>query len=112
MTTALTVEPERHADRLTLSLTGEMDIDSCSRVSDALDLDGCTSVVLDLAGLTFMDSSGVNLVLRLRQRLAPEGVHLALHGVQGQPRRLVTLVGLETVVEVEPAARTAQAWAP
>ncbi|MFF3565289.1 STAS domain-containing protein [Streptomyces sp. NPDC002574] len=111
MTTALTVAPERHADRLTLCLTGEMDIDNVSRVNEALDLDGCTSVVLDLAGLTFMDSSGVNLVLRLRHRLGPEGVHLALHGVQGQPRRIVTLVGLQDVVEVEPPAPAAPATA-
>ncbi|MFD3455090.1 STAS domain-containing protein [Streptomyces sp. NPDC058691] len=111
MTTDLIVAPERHADRLTLSLTGEMDTDNCSRVDEALDLEGCTSVVLDLAGLTFMDSSGVNLVLRLRHRLGPEGVRLALHGVQGQPRRVVDLVGLDEVVDVESPAQAVPAAA-
>ena len=46
---------------------GELDLDSVHRVEAALDglhAEGCANIVLDLRGLTFMDSTGLRLVIR------------------------------------------------
>ncbi|MFG3310153.1 STAS domain-containing protein [Streptomyces wuyuanensis] len=72
-----------------------MDLDTCpdvTRVTDALQLRGRT-LTLDLAGVYFMDSMCLNMLLRLRQRADIEDGTLELCGLQDQPRRLLDLTG-------------------
>ena len=52
--------------------------------------------MLDLAGLTFMDSSGVHLLFHLAERLATGGRRLAVIAPRGSaPRRVLELSGPE-----------------
>jgi anti-anti-sigma factor len=55
---------------LVLALHGELDLATVDDVSAAIDEHGANrrAVVLDLRGLTFMDSSGINLLVRLHAR--------------------------------------------
>ena len=57
---------ERHeADRVVLTLTGELDFGTVGTVQQRLGelCDASQAVLLDLDGLTFMDSTGIRLVL-------------------------------------------------
>jgi anti-sigma B factor antagonist len=57
-----------HSDgRATLELHGELDIGTAPKLDAAVDRaleDGCSEVVLNLAGTTFMDSSGLGALIR------------------------------------------------
>jgi anti-sigma B factor antagonist len=92
------VTTDRRGGEYLLRVTGEMDLNTCPRLDAALHLPtGCTAVLLDLSEVSFMDSSGLNLLLRLRLRLQRGGVRLHLTGLAGQPRGLFDLVGAHEV---------------
>ncbi len=95
---SLGVTTDRRGCQYVLRVAGEMDLDSCPRLDAALEVPpGCTSVLLDVSEVSFMDSSGLNLLLRLRLRLQRTGMALALVGLAGQPRGLFDLVGAHEV---------------
>ena len=59
----------RHDDRYTLLLGGELDLASASCVEDLtreLCADGASEIVLDLSGLVFIDSAGLDAILQAR----------------------------------------------
>jgi anti-sigma B factor antagonist len=65
--TELRCEVARNGTVAWVQPIGELDLDSVHRVEAALEGlrdEGCSSVVLDLRGLTFMDSTGLRLVIR------------------------------------------------
>jgi anti-anti-sigma factor len=56
-----------------VNLKGELDIASADGVADAIvAVDGAT-VVVDLSGLTFMDSTGISALVVARRRILAEG---------------------------------------
>ncbi|HEU4976079.1 MAG TPA: STAS domain-containing protein [Baekduia sp.] len=67
---------------------------------------GVTRVVLDLRELTFVDSSGIGLILKFRRHFAAEGIEFAL--IRGEPRvqRTFALAHVEPLLPwTEPAPR-------
>ncbi|MDH2387931.1 STAS domain-containing protein [Streptomyces sp. HNM0663] len=73
---------------MSVTLSGELDIDTAGRIEPHLaPLASCRhrDVMLDLAGVTFCDSSGAALLLRLHRQCAAEGVRLCLCRVPRVP---------------------------
>jgi anti-sigma B factor antagonist len=67
----LEVTVTRDADRHTVALSGELDISTVGRAEAALaeaESGDAHMIVLDLSGLTFMDSTGVRLALAAAAR--------------------------------------------
>jgi anti-anti-sigma factor len=65
------LELRRERDRVTVVPYGELDLATSPRLAaqlDALVAAGVTDIVLDLTRLTFMDSTGLNLVIRHSHR--------------------------------------------
>ncbi len=60
---------EHQADRLVID--GEVDMNSAPQLRAALEehFPGSRAVTLDLAGVTFMDSSGLRVLIELHQRV-------------------------------------------
>ncbi len=80
-------------DRLTVRVAGEVDLDTADQL--AAGLEACHgTVVLDLAGVTFMDSSGLGTLVRARNRLLSEGGALLVRDPSKRVRRLFELTGL------------------
>lgn len=71
-------------------LRGELDLSTVEKVEDALDAahSGEKLLVLDLSALTFLDSTGLRLMVTVDQRARKDG------------RRLVIVKGPETVQRV------------
>ena len=57
-------------------------------------------ITLDLSGLTFMDSSGIAVILKTDRLLRQTGGALALCGVPRQVRRVLDVAGLTNIVPV------------
>jgi STAS domain len=55
---------------------------------EAVDPSDCTSVVVDLAGVSFMDCRGLNALLIGRRGLARRNIELHVRNAQPQARRL------------------------
>ena len=57
-----------------VTLHGELDIASADGLADALVEVAGSTVVVDLSGLTFMDSSGIGALVVARNRVLSEGM--------------------------------------
>lgn len=84
-----------------LALRGELDLTGTPRIEEHVQsalLDGAGAFVLDLSELTFMDSSGVNALLRARSLLGREERALVVVCPPGPVRRVLELIGVEDVL--------------
>jgi anti-anti-sigma factor len=84
-----------------VAVSGELDLDTMGELNEALAADDgpVATTVIDLRGLTFIDSSGVSGVLAAARRARDAGGRLVC--VPGQPsiRRVFELTGVDTVIE-------------
>lgn len=88
-----------------VELRGELDLAVRDEVHDRLMAgakaamhDGAVLVV-DLAGVTFMDSSGLWCITATRSHLTEAGGRLVLVNVAAQPRRVLVMTGLDHLCE-------------
>ena len=90
---------------LTVSLSGELDHHRVKGVIRELEgeIDRLLpqQLVVDCAGVTFMDSSGIAVVMRVRQRVRDLGGAVTLRGVRPQARKVLDAAGLDRFVTVE-----------
>ncbi|AYN42781.1 anti-sigma factor antagonist [Streptomyces dangxiongensis] len=101
-----TVTVAHDADETVIAAAGELDMSTCPKVAEAIAAlpAGNTSLRLDLSGISFMDSMGLNLLLTLRRRLEDSGGRLVLTGVHQQPSGLLRLTGAYSLFDITEAA--------
>jgi stage II sporulation protein AA (anti-sigma F factor antagonist) len=84
---------------------GEVDLESADRLRQELEasLDHARPEVLllDLEGVTFMDSSGLGVILGRYRRLKKQGGKVVLSRPQPQVRRLLELSGLNKIMTIQ-----------
>lgn len=85
-------------DRSVVALTGELDIDSVgdvrAAVQDLLAGNRVRVLAVTLAGLTFIDSSGLGLLIELRRLALSADVAFELTDVPSGPARVIAIAGL------------------
>ena len=88
-------------------LSGEMDALGCTKIREELDqiLDTelNSNIALDLSQVSFLDSSGIGLIVFLFKRLKSQSRTLQIIGVQGQPQELISMLRIETAIPVSTA---------
>ncbi|MEV6488879.1 STAS domain-containing protein [Actinoplanes sp. NPDC051633] len=98
-----------------VTVQGEVDVDTVPMLEDvlreAVDA-GARHVVLDLAGVTFMDSSGLSLLVMWLKRLDDIGGRLCLAHVQKPVRDVLVLSALDTVLDVYDTVEAAEYHMP
>jgi anti-sigma B factor antagonist len=80
-----------------MALSGELDLVSAPRLRNAiasLHGEAVDDVVVDLAGLTYIDSVGIGLLVASRRRLDAEGRTFSVRNPAPQVRRLLEITGL------------------
>lgn len=95
----LRVEREVSADGMSvcLRLDGEVDASTAHLVEDAMSPafdPRCTCLVVDLADVSFMDSSGLRVLVVARNALDDRGAEMVIAGDNDQLRRLFEISGL------------------
>jgi anti-sigma B factor antagonist len=86
-----------------LAVRGELDAATAEELDIALQealLETEGAFVLDLGGLTFMDSAGVTQLLRARSLLGREERSLVVRCPDGPVRRVLDLVGIAELFEL------------
>jgi anti-sigma B factor antagonist len=111
----LRVSFSRGPGYVVISVAGEIDIATEGAFRDALALaleGGVLRVVVDLAGVAFMGSTGIGVLLGARKALAAEGGSLALASPVGEVAQVLALTGVSAVIPVEASVADAVArWA-
>lgn len=103
-TLAVRVHPHGAAD-VTLELDGECDLASADLVTAVLDDQlrvGRRMVRIDLAGVTFLDATGLQAMVSARNELMARGGRLVLQRPSRQIARLLRITRLDTVLTVVP----------
>jgi anti-anti-sigma factor len=96
------VEGERQGSLCLVRVHGEIDLSNAQEVSAEIGVvmgqDACRLVV-DLSDITYLDSAGVALLLRLAERLRARRRQLHLVVPRGSPvRRVLDFTGLPRVI--------------
>lgn len=90
--------------RLTLYLTGELDHhEACCAIrtiDELMDEYLPRDCVLDLNGLSFMDSSGIAVIIKLNQRMKSLGGRMWVENPAKQPLRVIDASGIDRLVPV------------
>lgn len=84
--------------RDTVSLEGEIDIAAVPGVRERLDAlfdAGCTSLVVDLSGVVFIDSSGLGVLISALRRARERGGSVSVVGANEDVARLFGITGLD-----------------
>src|SRR5436190_12569874 len=110
----LDYEVQRIQDLPVLCVSGEIDIYTAPLFKQAvvnLVAEGNKDVVIDLSGVTFMDSSGFGTLLGATRRLRPTGGGLHLAGPNSTIQRMLRLTRLDSIMRIyettEEAVRSA-----
>ena len=96
----------KSADRkLLLELSGELDHhgarNALREVELAIDAALPRVLVLDFSGITFMDSSGIALIMRSQQRMQLLDGSLMVCNVPSQARRVLDAAGIGRLVHIK-----------
>jgi anti-anti-sigma factor len=113
MSDLATFSAERKEDVTVGTLSGEVDLSNASEleraIADAVP-NSASGLVLDLSALSYIDSSGVRLVVSLAGSLKWRGQELVIAAPEGSAcRRVLTLAGIGGSVALEATAEEALA---
>jgi anti-sigma B factor antagonist len=100
----LSIDTEQQGPLATLSLMGEIDLSSAHLLVDTIDevIDlGATTVVLDFAGVTFINSTGLGAMVAATKRLRADDGDLILRRFRGIPASALATTGLDRFFSVE-----------
>jgi anti-sigma B factor antagonist len=87
-----------------LTITGDLDLVTAPQLDDWFDrlvAAGADTVVIDLAGVGFVDSSGVRTLITGHKALHQASARLVVRAPSPSTRRLFDVTGLSAVLAVE-----------
>ena len=97
---------QRSEERTLVTVSGELDAATasylCGRLAE-LEMEGATNVVLDLARLNFMDSTGLGVIVTEHKRVQRVGGTLTIFSPSSPVRRLFEITGLTQCLDIVPA---------
>ena len=103
MVTILEVESEERDGLVRLTLRGELDLSTVDKVEQELvkaDAAEGPTVVLDMSGLTFLDSTGLRAVVTADERLREHGGRLVIVRGPESEHRVFTITHLDERLEI------------
>jgi anti-sigma B factor antagonist len=101
-TIALSVEHGEAGAVVTVG--GDLEFGTAASLRSALiDLahQGCDPLVVDLAGLDFIDSTGLSLLVQAKQRIESQGHRFVLRNPTERVRRVLEISGLAELFTIE-----------
>lgn len=101
----MSIQLEVREEQVTAFLAGEIDHHSVKEMRKEID-EALTRVypkelVIDFSGVSFMDSSGIGLVMGRYKLLEPMGGVLIIRGLTPPLRRVMKLAGIEKLAQIE-----------
>lgn len=104
MATGLTVEPQENG---VVFVAGELSLAEAPilerQLADVL-AKAPPTIIVDLAGVEFIDSTGLSVLVRAQQQASERGVEFGVQNPRSQAHRLLSLTGLEERLTIDPQA--------
>lgn len=99
----LTITRADHGDRTVMHLGGEIDVYTAPLVREKLDEQihsGNTDLVVDLSKVTFLDSTGLGVLVGRLKLARTRGGHLRLVGADDRVLKVFSITGLDKVFDI------------
>ena len=98
------VSVERAGSTAIVRLTGELDLATAPELTDVLHglEPGCKRIILDLARLDFIDSTGLRLAVTEHDRAGMNGFEFVITGAAGAVLKVLRLTGLDVALPLAP----------
>lgn len=94
---------DKNEDKLIISLIGELDHHSAEevrvKIDDRIDRDNIKKVVLNFNGVTFMDSSGIGVVIGRFKKLQGREGKVCVADVSRNANKVFELSGLYKIID-------------
>ena len=94
--------------RLHIYLSGDLDHHGAkaamTEIEEEIDLALPRDCVIDMSGLTFMDSSGIAVILKTHKRMNELGGRTWVENVPKQPMRVLDASGIERLIRISSLA--------
>ena len=101
----MSVRIEQTGEVLTAYLGGEIDHHTAKNmrqeIDNAVELNMPTLLILDFTDVSFMDSSGIGLVMGRYRTLSKTGAELHISGTSPQIYKVMKLAGLERLARID-----------
>ena len=101
----MSVQIKTVGDTVTAYLSGELDHHSAKEMREAIDnaveLNMPSRLVLNFKNVSFMDSSGIGLVMGRYRILSRTGAELNITGTSPQIYKVMKLAGIERLAKLE-----------
>lgn len=99
------IKTEFQENKLTAYLSGDIDHHTSAEIRIVIDLEieklHPERIILDFSEVTFMDSSGIGLVMGRYKAAKPYGGKISVSGASQQIKKVMKLAGLERLAEIE-----------
>ena len=99
----LSITRDNHGDRTVVHVSGEIDVYTAPLVREKLDdqlREGHTDLVVDLTDVTFLDSTGLGVLVGRLKRVRTLGGSLRLVGSEERVLKVFAITGLDKVFEI------------
>ncbi|MDR2358165.1 MAG: STAS domain-containing protein [Oscillospiraceae bacterium] len=104
----MNLETEFEDGALTLRFDGELDHHAAKRavvtIEEYINTFLPRRCVLDLRGVTFMDSSGIAVLVKARKRMDELDGSLGVENVRRQPLRVLRAAGIDRIISIAATA--------
>ncbi|HET9770080.1 MAG TPA: STAS domain-containing protein [Acidimicrobiia bacterium] len=100
----------RQAGDVVVTVLGEIDMASApllwERLTEAIP-DASRALVIDLSGTTFIDSTGMAVLIRAQRHLRRRGAELIVRSPRPSARKVLAITGLDTIITIQDGPVTA-----
>lgn len=94
---------EKKDKKLIISLIGELDHHSAEevrvKIDDEVDKENIREIILDFEGVTFMDSSGIGVVVGRYKKISSKGGSFCVTGVKNGVYKVFEISGLFKIIK-------------
>ena len=100
---AVTIKAENNAEKSAwdIKLSGEIDISNADQVKAKIDsslAEAKQNILIDLSGLTYIDSTGLGVFIAAHSSLKKEGLGVKVYGATGSVKKLLTVSSLDKIL--------------
>lgn len=95
---------QKEDEKLIVYMMGELDHHSAeevrSKIDDRLDRDGVTKLIMDFTNVTFMDSSGIGVVIGRFKKISLKKGKVCIANVNSSVKRVFDLSGMFKIINL------------
>lgn len=97
------IESTKEQNKVVVKLTGELDHHSAKKVRETLDelleYENISQMTLEMSGVSFMDSTGIGVILGRFKKINERGGTMKIENAHGHAESILRMSGVFSIVE-------------